>query len=68
MMKPHDLERFDTWALKRGFTDPRAYSAACEVWEKLQAEIDELAAAVKRGKVVPIEMGRDSKGRFTSGS
>ena len=43
-LKPADLDRFDRWAISRGFSDPTKYMAACEAFEAQQLIIDELNA------------------------
>ena len=43
-LKPCDLDRFDKWAVSRGFTDPAKYMAACEAFEAQQLIIDDLKA------------------------
>ena len=50
-MKPSDLDRFDRWAIARGFSDPVKYMAACEAFEAQQVLIDELNARL--GSTLP---------------
>ena len=40
-LKPCDLDRFDKWAVQRGW-DAVQYSAACEAFESQQKLIDQL--------------------------
>ena len=52
-LKPCDLDRFDKWAVSRGFADPRAYMAACEAFEAQQVIIDELLGNTPVVKPIP---------------
>lgn len=53
-LKPADLDRFDRWAIARGFSDPTKYMAACEAFESQQVIIDELRG--QAGSQVPQEV------------